>query len=45
MIGDFIIWIKLVWNKQTCIHDYKYVYRQDTGGDFQKCKKCGKLKD
>jgi hypothetical protein len=44
MIGDFILWIKLFFKQQTCIHFYKYVHRKDTGGSFEECFKRGKIK-
>ena len=44
MFGDIILWIKLFFKQQTCIHDYKWVNRRDNGADFQVCKKCDKIK-
>ena len=37
MIGDLILWIKKVWKQQTCIHNYKWINRKDTGGSFEIC--------
>lgn len=44
MLGDVILWIKHTWKVQTCIHNYEYVYRKDTGGGFDKCTKCDKIR-
>ena len=44
MIGDLILWIKRVWKQQTCIHDYKWIHRKDTGGSFEQCSKCEKIR-
>jgi hypothetical protein len=44
MIGDLILWIKRVWKQQTCIHNYTIVNRKDTGGSFENCLKCNKIK-
>jgi hypothetical protein len=44
MIGDLIIWIKKVWKQQTCFHIYKSVHRHDTGGSFEICIKCDKIR-
>ena len=40
MIGNIILWIRLTWKQQTCIHTYKPVVRKDTGGSFDMCTKC-----
>ena len=44
MIGDIILWWKKFIKQQTCIHKYKDVYRKDTGGTFELCTKCDKIK-
>ena len=44
MIGDLILWLKRVWKQQTCVHEYKSVYRKDTGGSYEVCAKCDKLR-
>ena len=43
MFGDIILWLKTFFSQQTCIHDYKPVYRRDTGGGFDICRKCKKI--
>ena len=45
MIGDLILWIKRVFKQQTCIHDYKWINRKDTGGSFENCAKCDKIRE
>jgi hypothetical protein len=44
MIGDIILWCKTFIKQQTCIHKYKYINRKDTGGSFELCTKCDKIK-
>lgn len=44
MIGDIYLWIKEFIKQQTCIHDYKTIYRKDNGDSFELCKKCDKIK-
>ncbi len=48
MIGDLILWIKKIYKKLICIHEYYTVnasYRTfGSCSDFEKCKKCGKIK-
>lgn len=44
MIGDLILWIRIVFKQQTCIHNYKTIIRKDTWGDFKGCIKCDKIK-
>jgi len=48
MFGNLVLWIKKVWQQQTCVHDYKEVHASwRTNGscpDFKKCKKCEYLK-
>ena len=48
MMGDIISWIKKVYKKQTCIHDYKWINASlKTNGscpDFETCSKYGKIK-
>ena len=43
MVGDLIIFIKMFFIQNTCYHNYKDIYRKDTGGGFKQCTKCGKL--
>jgi len=45
MIGDLILWIKRMWKQQTCIHTYKWINRKDTGGSFENCTKCDKIRE
>lgn len=44
MIGDIILWIKQFIKQQACLHDYKVIYRKDTGDSFYNCCKCDKIK-
>jgi len=44
MIGDIVLWCKKFIKQQTCIHKYKNVNRKDTGGSFELCTKCDKIK-
>lgn len=44
MIGDLLLELKKWFKQQTCYHDYKHVHRIDTGGGFEQCKKCGRIK-
>lgn len=44
MFGDIILWFKEFIKQQTCIHTYTTVNRRDTGGSFEVCKKCDKIK-
>ena len=44
MIGDLVLFLKLFFKQQTCIHNYLYVNRKDNGGSFQNCSKCDKIK-
>ena len=45
MIGDLILWIKKIYKRQTCIHDYKFKPDKFFGGrhDHYECLKCGKI--
>jgi hypothetical protein len=44
MIGDIILWCKTFIKQNFCIHKYKNIYRKDTGGSFELCTKCDKIK-
>jgi hypothetical protein len=45
MIGDLILWLKSAWKEQTCIHKYEWIYRHDTGGSFEMCAKCERIRE
>lgn len=46
MFGDLILYLKKVLKQQSCIHNYKIVFRKDfQGGSFFECTKCEKLKE
>jgi hypothetical protein len=45
MIGNFILWLFKFIKQQTCIHEYKYIYRKDNGNTFQECIKCELIRD
>ena len=45
MIGDIILKIKTFFKQHIlCIHEYKHIHRHDTGGSFENCVKCDKIK-
>lgn len=44
MIGDIILSLKKWLKQQTCLHNYKWVYRRDNGGSFEECTKCERIR-
>lgn len=45
MIGDLLIWIRVIKLQLTCKHDYKHkVINAYPPFHYQECKRCGKWK-
>ena len=43
MFGDLMLWLKRIWKRFWCIHDYQWQGKLDFR--YCACTKCGKLKD
>ena len=41
MIGDVILWIKKVLKRNSCLHEYKFIYNDRH--PYNECIKCGRV--